>query len=308
MKTDISFSKTVEGYLLAASARHLSTHTIADYMNTFRKFKVFLKNDPPSRSITPKLIEEFLASQTVSKKTILNYHCGLSALWHWAADEDLVDENILYKVQRVKPTKKSIIPYSEDDVKAMLGAIFTSKAYSRPGKYDSKHSLPNIDRNRAIILLLLDTGLRASELCSLRIHHVDLHNRRLTVLGKGSKERTIPFSARTGQAIWKYLANRKDSSVEDLLFKTNVDGPMNRDRLLKTLMAIGRRAGLRDVCVHRFRHTFAINYLRNGGDPWSLQMILGHSTMEMVKTYLALAQADLDRNHKIASPVDHWRL
>jgi len=74
------------------------------------------------------------------------------------------------------------------------------------------------------------------------------------------------------------------------------------------LERIGVRAGVSGVTVHRFRHTFAINYLRNGGDPWSLQMMLGHSTMEMVKNYLALAQADLEKNHKIASPVDNWRL
>ena len=83
---------------------------------------------------------------------------------------------------------------------------------------------------------------------------------------------------------------------------------MDRGRLLHTLTAIGERAGVQGVNVHRFRHTFAINYLRNGGDAYTLQMMLGHATMEMVKRYLALSQVDLDAGHKVASPVDGWRL
>ena len=127
-------------------------------------------------------------------------------------------------------------------------------------------------------------------------------------MGRGSKERSIPFCARTGQAIWKYLAARKDESANGYLFVTSEDNPMDPDRMLKLLYSIGRRAGVEDTHPHRFRHTFAISFLRNGGDPWSLQMILGHSTMEMVKTYLSIAQADLDKSHKLASPVDNWRL
>ena len=83
---------------------------------------------------------------------------------------------------------------------------------------------------------------------------------------------------------------------------------MDRDRLYKSMLTIGRRAGVKGVTVHRFRHIFAINYLRNGGDPYTLQMMLGHASMEMVKNYLALAQADLDVMHRVASPVDNWRL
>jgi integrase/recombinase XerD len=98
------------------------------------------------------------------------------------------------------------------------------------------------------------------------------------------------------------------SSQDDLLFVTRMGRPITRSRLLKILSAIGRRAGVMKVTVHRFRHTFAVNYLWNGGDAYSIQMMLGHSTMEMVKTYLALAQADLDANHLQASPVSNWRL
>ena len=95
MKKSVSFTKAVEGYLLAVSARHLSEHTIKDYLNTFRKLSVYLRYDPPIAEITPGQIQNFLAGQTVSKKTVSNYHVGLSALWTWAVGEGLAEEHIL---------------------------------------------------------------------------------------------------------------------------------------------------------------------------------------------------------------------
>ena len=308
MNKSISFSKAVEGYLLNARARHLSQNTINDYLNTFRKFADFIGEDLPIAVIDHHKVEVFLANMPVSKKTLLNYHVGLSALWTWAEAENLVKEHILRKVHRPKPEKRAIKPYTENEVRSMLNALVHSRSYSRPGKRESVHNLQHGERNRAIILLLLDTGIRSTELCTLRIHHIDLKSRWVRIYGKGDKERVIPFSARTGKTIWKYLATRKDDDSGDYLFITNNGDPLNNDSLLKAMINIGRRAGVLGITVHRFRHTFAVTYLRNSGDAFSLQMMLGHSTMEMVKTYLGLAQADLENNHKIASPVDNWRL
>jgi site-specific recombinase XerD len=214
MNFHLSFSQAVEGYALHAHARHLSPHTLEDYFNTFRKFSVFLEDDPPFDEITPKTVEAFLASQNgLSNKTLLNYHIGLSALWTWAVADELVDVHVMRRVKRPKPEKRDIHPYSEDDVRAMLGALERSRSYVRPGKRESSHGLRNVERNRAIILVLLDTGLRASELCGIQIQQADLRNHRLSVMGKGAKERIVPFCPRVAKAIWRYLLSSAASGL-----------------------------------------------------------------------------------------------
>jgi site-specific recombinase XerD len=305
---DLTFSEAVAGFTLNLKARHLSEHTVADYLNTFRKFADYLKQDLPLSKITHTQIEGFLAAQTVSKKTCLNYHTGLAALWTWAVKFHYAAEHIVHQVEPPDPEKRVIVPFTEDDVKRILDALVYTRTYCRPGKRASRHKLKDADRNKAIVLLLLDTGMRASEICGLKIADMDLRNYYIKPFGKGDKERIIPFSARTGQAVFKYLVTRKSEPVNNPLFVTSQGRAMDRGQLLKLLVAAGKRAGVQDTHPHRFRHTFAITYLRNGGDAYTLQRMLGHTSMDMVRTYLDLANTDLQRGHRIASPVDNWKL
>jgi site-specific recombinase XerD len=111
MENHITFSQAVEGYKLYARAGHLSHYTIKDYMTTYRKFGKYLDDDFPMYHIKPEHIRSFLAEQTVSKKTILNYHIGLSSLWTWAVQEEIVTEQIVRKVRRPKP-RREVITYN----------------------------------------------------------------------------------------------------------------------------------------------------------------------------------------------------
>lgn len=300
-------SQVLTGYLLYANSRRLSPHTLADYQNTFKKLQAVI-GDPPLNSISQNQIQQFMAAQTVSKKTLLNYHIGLSALWTWAVREGIAADHIMRSVPKPRPDQRVIQPLSEDEIKAIFSALKSTRAYTRPGKKASAHSLPSADRNRAILLLMLDTGLRVSELCNLHISDIDVRSKLILVMGKGGKERSIPFSARTGQALWKYLASRPEAIPPEPLFITSQNRPLTPNQVLHIFTRLGKRAGVHNVHPHRLRHTFAIAYLRNAGNARFLQTILGHSTADMVNRYLSISEQDLAAAHRTASPVENWRL
>ncbi len=280
MAKGLLLSKAIEGFTLACRARRLSVHTLTDYTRTLKKFQLHV-GDAPINTITTTQIAAFLAAQPFSEKTVLNYHIGLAALWTWCIREGYAEKHIVRLVEKPRPKRIVIQPFTEAEVRAILTGVRR-----------------NAERDRCVILLLVDTGLRASELCGLERADIDLAAKHLKVLGKGNKERLLPFSSRTASAVFKYLADLEGGRPF----------PFTRTSLAHLIRQIGKRVGVEDAHPHRFRHTFAVTYLRSGGDPYTLQEILGHTTMEMVKLYLALAQIDLDAAHKRASPVENWRL
>ena len=270
---NITVSQAIVGYLLNIEGRRLSPNTIRDYRNTLSKFSARY-GAKPINSITTTHVSEFLASYPeLTKKTISNYHIALSSMWTWLKNQDIVEENIIHQVDRPKPEKRIIAPLEESEIKALFAAIQKTSTYARPGKCSSSHTLPNIDRNRAMMLFFLDNGVRVSELINLRIEDLDIKNLRARVMGKGAKERYVPYSARTGQAIWRYLTTRDNPQPEDHLFVNQGNRPLTRNLVEHYLVNLGNRAGVSKVHPHRLRHTFAVSYLRAGGDIFTLQMI-----------------------------------
>jgi site-specific recombinase XerD len=325
MKARLKLSAAVESYLIEAAADRLSPHTLADYRNSFRRLMAYLPDDPPIADLTADDLVGFFAhlagvvaapagiaprpARIISKKQQLNIHTGLSALWSWALRRGYVTEHIVRQVRRPNPEKPVIVPFSHDDLVRLLAACDASEAFTRPGQRIADYQRPTALRDKAILLLLLDTGLRASELCDLQLRHVDHRNSRITVTGKGTKERNLPLGPTCARALRDYIRTvRSDAAVNQPVFVGMRGEPFTRDALGKLVRRLGERAGVLDVHPHRFRHTFAVEYLRNHGNTRALQEALGHSTLEMIRIYTRLAEADLEAVHRIASPVENWRL
>jgi integrase/recombinase XerD len=170
-------------------------------------------------------------------------------------------------------------------------------------------------RDCALILTLLSTGARISEICAANVGDFDPVEHSIKVAGKGKgrdhKERFVYVGNRATRALTRYLSTRGENRPTDPLFcvmPENAYKPFTPDVMGRPLRRIGERAGVSHVHAHRFRHTFAVNYLRNGGDVLTLQALLGHESLEMVRHYARIAAQDCARVHRNADPVDNWRL
>lgn len=306
----MQLSDAVEGYWLTRRL-DMSPHTVADYGLTYRRLIDYVDNGE-LEAITAITIRRFMAhlatEYDLSDRSLSNVWTALSSLWTWAEAELSITHIIRGKVKR--PKFVEVIPdaFTHEEVQAILkGAKFTKAWRGRAGGR-TRSRRPTGLRDEAIILVLVDTGLRASELCSLTIGDYDKGRNRIHVRrGKGGKARYVAVGTRTAKALWLYMTKRHNTKPSDPLFATQTDRFMQRDNLRHTLDNIGKNAGVTGVYPHRFRHTFAIEFLRNGGNVMLLKELLGHESLDMVMRYARISEQDI-RKAPEHSPADNWRL
>jgi integrase/recombinase XerD len=200
------------------------------------------------------------------------------------------------------PEDTDVKPFSEAEIECLLVAA-------------RKSFIPT--RDYAILRLLLDTGIRASELCGIRVGDIDEKDQSINILGKGNKRRLVYFGAKTGRALWKHLDDMGAAFGETAISEhspvfCSERGPRAGEALAPRALydivqSVAKRAGVPNAHPHRFRHTFAVNFLRNGGNQISLMRLLGHTSLSMTAHYVALVQADLEEQHRKFSPGDRVR-
>lgn len=307
----ITFAAALDGYWLAKRG-NLSDHTVAEYSVTYRRFAEFT-GDRPLASIKATDVQQFLDQVRdrygLGKKTVCNIWIALSSFYSWAEKELNVEHIIRGHVEQPDYRLPTIAPYTEIELRAMLGACQETAMWETRRGRMTRSPRPEYLRDQAIITTLVDTGVRASELCDFEVRdYIQAQGRLLVRHGKGDKERVVFLGQVGRRTLWRYLATRVDAGPKEPLFVTRTRQRIDRNNLGDTLKRIGQRAGVVGVTVHRFRHTFAINFLRNGGSMLELQELLGHESMETVRIYAKLAEVDLAAAQRRASVADNWRL
>lgn len=293
----------IDAFIAERQLRGIAAATITSYHVELGMFGSWLENEGHSQdpaTWTALFIKSYLAylqrrptrhGGTLSQITLRSYTSRLLAFLKWLHEEGYTTTNIAASIKRPSAPSHVVQGFSRDELLCMVNAA----------RDDRRNGL----RDVAIIFLLLDTGIRASELCSIKQHDVLWNQQLVKVLGKGNKERIIPFSTACKDALLTYFASShhyKDRS--DTLLQTEEAWALTPKALLYIIKRVSERGGVSDAHPHRFRHTFAIQFLRRGGNALVLQRLLGHSSLTMTMRYVNLVTDDLSAAHQLHSPLD----
>lgn len=286
----------ITGFTLHCYARGLSEQTVAWYEAQLRVFSRYVEELQLTDAATIKRehLVNFMATQrakNLSTHSLYNYATAVRQLFFYLASEGYIELNPAEKLPIPKKAKKVINTFSDQQLKSILSAP-NRKTYTGLTHY-------------TVMLTLLDTGLRVSELTSLEDGKVHIKEGFMVVHGKGDKERAVPLGKKVSAALFKYRSVRPEPIFGHFFVGGN-GRPYSRDSVHGFIKHYGKQFNIKGVRVspHTFRHTFAKRYLMNGGDVFSLQKILGHSSLAVVQNYVHMASDDVLVQHKRFSPVD----
>jgi site-specific recombinase XerD len=233
-----------------------------------------------------------LLDRGLSPVTVNIHLRALRAAFNWLYREGYLAENPLERVRPLRVPRQYPKVLSEPEVLALL------KTARSQGGWTGK-------RNWAMVLTFLDGMLRLSELINLELADVNLQARSIRVRhGKGDKERTVFMGRRLTRAMREWLSVRGHVPGCDNVFISRGGSPLDKRNVQRILERLAAKAGLGRVSPHMLRHTGATLFVRNGGDPFSLQQLLGHSSITTTQIYVHMAGTALREAHARASPVD----
>lgn len=319
----MKLNDAIQGFFIVRSL-DLSPNTVAIYRWALERMSTYLDN-PDVEKITSTQVHAFFNylktdyipkrssgdTKPLTPRSIENAWTATKSFFKWAALELNLTSRPDAHLPRPKYEKDVVNPFTDEEVATLLKACEYTRQANPGNRKGFAMRRPTAMRDMAIIWVLLDTGLRVSEVCRLNIEDVNLSNGEVRVkpYGTGQKthSRTIVIGKNARKAVWRYL-NKREAEPEAPLFITENGLRMNRNTIRVMLADLGKKAGVNKVHPHRFRHTAAIFYLRNGGDLMTLQHMLGHEKIETLKKYLLITTEDVKRVHKYASPGDHLKL
>lgn len=288
-KTVVWYREMLRQFITYLTAQQHPADLSTFSIETVRKYIIFLRHKPKFKDhpYTPP------QSTPLSPKTLQCHIRVLKAFSSWLYIEEYTITNRLKNLKLPKAPVTIIEPLTPEEINSINASINLKS--------------PCGERNNAIFNTLLDTGLRVSEEVDISLNNLNLVDGFIKVMGKGAKERIVPIGKYVQSILRSYINENRPKPIDascNKLFLSVGGKPITVNTIKLLFSKLSKTSGVTRLHAHLCRHTFAINYLLNGGDIFSLKEILGHSSMEMVNHYLHFTSTQITAQHRKYSPVD----
>lgn len=274
--------------------RENSNYTLDYYERSLKMFLNFCGNDMDIEDIDVVLFKSYQLyiseNLNINRVSVRTYARAVKVFLRWLYFEDYIDIDV-NKLLLMKATKDVIIPLSDLEVKGLIN-------------YYDNFTYLNC-RNKTMLMLMLDCGLRLSEVVNLKISDLDLKNNYLIINGKGSKQRLVPFGISTKKQLVIYMQYRVNLNNNNSIFLNQNLTAITTNTIKMLFARLKKQEKFKRIYPHLLRHTFATNFIYAGGNLEVLRVLMGHSTINITQIYIHLAaqkhllndsyQSDLDR-------------
>jgi len=286
----------IERYIAELYAAGCSFKTVDDYTNKLRKFCVYLNThveDKPCRISDIDLNVLFsyvvwLRTKNKNTVTVQSYVRSLRAFLNWLYTSGYIADDLCKRFKLPKARKSFVDVLTDEEINKLYSAFSSDSFYSL--------------RNKCIISLMLDSGLRLGEIVAVELSKLHLNDGYLIVTGKGDKQRAVSFGFVSRSLLYPYLSRAPTS---EMLFVHDDGTPISENTIKNIFRRLKKTTGIRRLHPHLLRHTFATRFLENGGNIYDLKDMLGHTTLKQVQTYLHMANTRIIKGYSSYSPLDN---
>lgn len=275
----LTVAKAYEMFMQEQRFRGNSPYTLDYYKRSLKMFLDFCTSELEIDELDIVLFKSYQLyiseNRDVNKISVRTYARAVKVFYRWLYFENYIDIDIS-RLNLMKANKDVILPLSDKEVKLLLSS-FDNNSYLSC-------------RDKSICMLMLDCGLRLGEVVNLKINDIDFVNRYLVINGKGSKQRVVPFGSSVSSQLSLYFSYRTSiSSSSTSVFLTQKYTDITHNTIKMMFSRLKKKKGLSRIYPHLLRHTFATNYVYNGGNLEVLRVLMGHSTINITQIYIHLA-------------------
>jgi integrase/recombinase XerD len=292
-------SHEIQSFLIDRRARHCAITTVEFYSDGLRQFCAWALTQDAyvMADLTPELLRNYLLHLEAIGRNPGGCHaafrCIKAFLLWWEGEADPEGwRNPVRKLQAPKISLEPLPGLALPDFVKMVQVC--------------ERDFYGI-RDRAIMMVLLDSGCRRAELIAINVNDLNTGTGEILILhGKGNKRRSVYIGSKSRRAVARYLRKRGSVTGNDPLWITRAGTRMSEEGLRQVIVHRAKQAGMEKAPgLHDFRRAFALNCLRNGMDTFTLKRLMGHESLVILERYLALVQGDLSHVHERHGPVDN---